>query len=158
MNNTISFFNNLRWYIYSIIDLFYLLLFFVILSFLGLHPQHVEIPRLGVQSELLLPADTRATAIPDLSCICNLHYSAWQRQILNPLSEARDWTHILARDNTGVHNPLSHDGNSPFGYFEEPHFTRPQAAIYVHNLCGIIPFLYPLVYWARFSLFFFFFF
>ena len=26
----------------------------------------------------------------DLSCICDLHHSSWQRHILNPLSEARD--------------------------------------------------------------------
>ena len=26
----------------------------------------------------------------NLSCICNLHHSSWQRQILNPLREARD--------------------------------------------------------------------
>ena len=32
-----------------------------------------------------------ATVMPDLSHICNL----WQYQILNPLIEARDGTHIL---------------------------------------------------------------
>ena len=31
----------------------------------------------------------------DPSCICDLHHSSWQCQILNPLSEARDWTCIL---------------------------------------------------------------
>jgi len=31
------------------------------------HPRHMEVPRLGVESELLLPAYTRATATPDLS-------------------------------------------------------------------------------------------
>ena len=30
---------------------------------------HVEVPRLGVESELQLPAYTTATAVPDLSCI-----------------------------------------------------------------------------------------
>ena len=35
-----------------------------------------------------------ATAIPDLSCICNLHHSSWQCWITDPLSEARDQTHI----------------------------------------------------------------
>ena len=33
--------------------------------FLGLHLQHVEAPRLGVQSELQLPAYTTATATLD---------------------------------------------------------------------------------------------
>ena len=36
-----------------------------------------------------------ATAMPDLSRVCNLHHSSWQRQILNPLSEARDGTRNL---------------------------------------------------------------
>ena len=48
----------------------------------------MEGPRLGVESELLLLAYTRATAMPDLSCVYNLHYSSQQCRILNPLSEA----------------------------------------------------------------------
>ena len=54
------------------------------------HPQHIKVPRLGVESELQLPAYTTATEIQDLSCVWDLHQSSWQRQILNPLSEARD--------------------------------------------------------------------
>ena len=53
----------------------------------------MEGPRLGVKSELQLLAYTTAT--PDLSCVCDLHHSPWQCQILNPLSRARDRTHIL---------------------------------------------------------------
>ena len=53
----------------------------------------MEVPRLGVELELQLPA--HATATSDLSCICDLHHSLRQRRILNPLSEARDQTHIL---------------------------------------------------------------
>ena len=49
----------------------------------------------GVKSELQLPAYTTATATPDPSLICHLHHSSWQRQILNPLSEARDQTRNL---------------------------------------------------------------
>ena len=63
--------------------------------FLGLYLQHSEVPRLGVQSELYLPAYARATATWDPSSICDLYHSSWQRQILNPLSEARDETCIL---------------------------------------------------------------
>ena len=44
-------------------------LFFLFLSFffcfLGPHPQHREVPRLGVESELQLPASITATATPD---------------------------------------------------------------------------------------------
>ena len=50
----------------------------------------MEIPRLGVELEVQLLAYTKATATPDPSHICDLHPSSWQRQILNPLSEARD--------------------------------------------------------------------
>ena len=52
----------------------------------------MEVPRLGVQLELQLPANTTATAMQDLSRVCDLHHSSWQFQILNPLSEARDQT------------------------------------------------------------------
>ena len=48
-----------------------------IFFFLQPHPQHVEVPRLGVELELHLPP----TPHP------------WQRWILNPLSEARDRTY-----------------------------------------------------------------
>ena len=57
--------------------------------FLGLHPRHMEVPSLGVKSELQLPAYITATATWDLSLICDLHHSSQQCQILNPLREAR---------------------------------------------------------------------
>ena len=53
----------------------------------------MEVPRLGVELELQLPA--YATATPDLSHICSLYHSSQQRQIVNPLSEARDQIHNL---------------------------------------------------------------
>ena len=72
--------------------------FFFFLSFLpvlGLLWWHMEVPRLEVEWELQLPAYTRAIATQDPSHICNLYHSSWQRQSLNPLSEARDRTHVL---------------------------------------------------------------
>ena len=65
--------------------------------FLILHLQHMEVPRLGVESELKLPAyaTATATATQEPSHICDLHCPLWQHQILNPLSKARDQTHIL---------------------------------------------------------------
>ena len=57
-----------------------------------LHLWHMEVPRLGVEWELQLPAYTTATATLDLSSICNPHHSSWQHRILNPLSKARDRT------------------------------------------------------------------
>ena len=67
-------------------------LFFV---FLGLLLRHMEIPRLGVESELQLPAYTMATTPPDLSHICNLQQISWQCWFLNSLSVARDQTCVL---------------------------------------------------------------
>ena len=55
----------------------------------------MEVPRLGVQSELQPLAYTTATATRDLSRVCNLHHSSGQRRILNPLREARDRTRNL---------------------------------------------------------------
>ena len=57
---------------------------------LGLHLQHMEVPMLGVESELKLLPYTTATAMRDPSCICDLHHSSEQCLILNPLSEAWD--------------------------------------------------------------------
>ena len=69
-----------------------LFLFYFIFCFLGLHPWYMEVPRLGVESELQLPSYTTATAMWDLSHFCDLYHSSRQWQILNPLSEARDRT------------------------------------------------------------------
>ena len=52
----------------------------------------MEVARPGVQSELLLLAYARATAAPDTIRICELYHISWQRQIVNPLNEARDRT------------------------------------------------------------------
>ena len=54
------------------------------------NPQQTEVPRLGLESELQLPTYTTATAMLDLSHVCNLHHSSWQHWIFNTLSEARD--------------------------------------------------------------------
>ena len=54
----------------------------------GTHLQHMEVSRLGVESELQLLAT--ATAMWDTSHISNLHHSLRQHGIFKPLSEARD--------------------------------------------------------------------
>ena len=71
----------------------------------------MEVPRLGVESELLLLAYTTAIATPDLSHIFDLCCSPWQHQILNPMSKARDQIRILMDISRDL-NRLSHDGNS----------------------------------------------
>ena len=55
----------------------------------------MEVPRLGVESELLLLACPTAMATPDLSCICALCCRLQDSRVLNP---------------------LSHSGNSHFSY------------------------------------------
>ena len=55
----------------------------------------MEIPRIGVQSELHVPAYATATATLDPSYICNLHHRSQQRWIFNPLSKAKDRTLVL---------------------------------------------------------------
>ena len=57
----------------------------------------MEIPKLGVESELHLPAYITATATAtwDPSHVCDPHHSSQRRQILNPLSEDRNRTRVL---------------------------------------------------------------
>ena len=71
------------------------LFYFVLFLFLGLQVRHREVPGLGVKSELQLLAYAIAIATLDPSRICDLDHSSRQCQILNPLSKARDGTHIL---------------------------------------------------------------
>ena len=71
----------------------------------------MEIPGLGVELEMQLPTYATATAMQDMSRICELHHSSGQHWILNPLSEARDQTHILVILYQ-VLNLLSHNENS----------------------------------------------
>ena len=63
---------------------------------------HMEVPWLGVESELQLPAYTTATATLDPSHGCNLYHSSRQHQIPNPPSETRAWTLILV-DTSQIH-------------------------------------------------------
>ena len=69
--------------------------FVFVFDFLGPHPQHMEVPKLGVESELQWLACATATATWNRSHFCNLHHSSQQHRIPDPLSKARDLTHIL---------------------------------------------------------------
>ena len=84
----------------------------------------MEVPRVGVESELQLPAYTTATATWDLSHVCNLHHSSWPCWFLNPLREARDGTRNLmvpSRDSF----PLGHSRNSASVLFCNNKGSRP---------------------------------
>ena len=87
----------------------YIYIFFLL--FLGFHPWHIEVRRLGVELELYLQASATTTATPNPSRVCHLHQSSQQRWILNPLSEARKGTHIFM-DTNHVCNLMSCNRNS----------------------------------------------
>ena len=82
--------------------------FFCVCGFLVFYG-HTEVPRLGFELELELPAYTTAIATADPSHICDPQHSLQQCCILNPLSEAREQTCVLM--DTDLF-PLSHNGNS----------------------------------------------
>ena len=68
-----------------------LFFFFFFFCFSGPHLWHMEVPRLGGESELQLSACTMATVTQDAtSCICEIYRSSRQHRILNPPSKARD--------------------------------------------------------------------
>ena len=85
--------------------------FFFFLVFLEPQLWHMEVPSLGVESELQLQAYSTATITWDPNHICDLYHSSWQCRILNSLSEARDWTWVLI-DISQILNLLSHNRNS----------------------------------------------
>ena len=74
----------------------------------------MEVPRLGVKSELQLLA--YATAMWDLSHTCDLHYSSQQHLIPNPLNEARDKTCIFM-DTSWMHFHCTTVGTAVFVFF-----------------------------------------
>ena len=101
----------------------FILFYFV---FLGPHPQPMEVPRLGGESELQLPACTTATATQDPNRVCDLYHSPWQGQILNPLSRARDPTCALT-DTSQICFRWAMAGtpeNEPFSSTHQWHFRH----------------------------------
>ena len=55
------------------------LIIYLFICFFGSHPWHMEVPQVGVQSELQLLAYTTATATQDPTHVCDLHHSSWQQ-------------------------------------------------------------------------------
>ena len=101
--------------------------------------EHMEVARLGSHYQAYVTVT--ATATQDLSRICNLRSSLWQRQILNPLSEARDLTYILM-DTTRLHNLLSHSGSSRYWcLLHEYEFFLHSTAYFIMHFKSSIVFL-----------------
>ena len=89
---------------------------FVCLFVFRLHPQHEEVPGLGIDSEPQLQLGLGL----NLNYICDLHHSCG-----NPECWAGDWT-SNTRETSQIINPLHHSGNSKFlflskGYFGNKH-------------------------------------
>ena len=60
--------------------------------FLGLYTQHMELSRLGVESELQLLTYATATATPDLSCIFNLQARSLTHRVGPEMEPEYSWT------------------------------------------------------------------
>ena len=106
------------------------------LVFLGPHPWHMQVPRLGVKSELQLLAYATATAMPDQSLNCDLYRSSLQWQILNPLNEAREQTCVLM-DASWVHFHWAMAGTAQ--YFFLKHFPLQRKNCKGDALCLLNP-------------------
>ena len=89
--------------------------YILLILLLRLHLRHMEVPRLGVEL-LQLPAYTTVTATRDPSCIWDLHHGSWLHRILNPLSKARDQTHICM-DTSQVRFHCATKGTPRFPFF-----------------------------------------
>ena len=84
---------------------------FIYLSFQGCTHGIMEVPRLGVESQMYPLAYATATVMPDPSHVCDFHHSSQQGRILNPLSKAKGSNlHPLGCQSDLF--PLSHDENS----------------------------------------------
>ena len=76
----------------------------------------MEVPRLEVESELQPPAYTTTTATQGPSRVCNLHHNSQQCCIPEPLSEAREQTHILM-DTSRIRFHCTAMGTPLFSFF-----------------------------------------
>ena len=68
---------------------------YLFIAFQGCTCSTWKFPGQGGQIRATALATATATATQDPSHVCNLHHSLWQHQTPNPLSEARNQTHIL---------------------------------------------------------------
>ena len=89
--------------------------FFVAVVFLGLHLWHMEVPRLGAESEVHPLAYATATAMPVWAASATYATGHGNAGAFNPLSEARDWTHVLM-DTSQILNRMSHNRNPKKGF------------------------------------------
>ena len=96
--------------------LYFMYLHLLLFVFLGPHPRHMEVLRVGAEMEPWPLSYTTATATQDPSCIFDLHHSSQQRWILNPLSEVRDGTCVLV-DASQIHVRRATTGTPGASFF-----------------------------------------
>ena len=111
--------------------------FLFLFLFLGPHLKQMEVPGLGVELELQLPAYATATAMQDLSLVCDLHHKSRQHRVLNPLSGVRDWTHVLT-DASRIHYRWATTG-TPKRSFSVQTWAERQSPLFVfgnRERCG----------------------
>ena len=84
-------------------------------AFLGPRPRHTEVPRLGVELELWLPACITSRAatrhLPDPSHICHLNHSSRPPRLLSPIEQGQGSTLYPHGCYRWGLNLLSHKGN-----------------------------------------------
>ena len=120
----------------------------------------MEVPRLGVELELQLPATASATAMPDPSHVCYLHHSSQQHQIPSPLGRARDGTCILM-GTSQIPNLLCHNRNSLLffpqgsqpGGVSGSSTSKGSASLkkHAHMFCLLFPDVSPHLEWSEFK-------
>ena len=94
-------------------------LFISLFCFSGPHLRHMEVPRLGVKSELQLPDCTTATTMKDPSRVCDLHHSSLQSRILNPLAEQSQGSNLQPHGSQSDSFLLCHHRNSNTSTFKK---------------------------------------
>ena len=111
-------------------------LFFSPPCFLGPHLWHAKFPAWarGCRSCSCWPTP-QATAVRGLSRICDLRHSSWQRQILNPVSEARDGTRIFM-DSGPFHYQRAIRG-SPRAFASQLFFLIPRVSQVIFQCMSI---------------------
>ena len=107
----------------------------------------MEVPSpIGVVAAGLTP-EPQLREIP--AVVCHLQHSSQQCQILNPLIEARDQTHVLM-DASRVRSQLSHDKNFFFFlvlFFQEICSFLLMDKFIVMNLLIFSRVMSPLLHW-----------
>ena len=97
--------------------------FCFVFCILGPHPWHMEVPRLGVESELQLLAYTTATATWNPSHIFNLHHNSWQHPIPGP-------TQCILMDTSRIHFHCTTKGTPTYFIFLL-HFFLPSETTFL---------------------------